>query len=79
MSETTPLNDNELNNITAGVNTGVLTESERAKFRDLDGRANRAFHNPNASAIEFNNAVRNLTAFCREMKAKYGDIFGYRG
>ena len=56
-----------------------MTESERQKFRELDKIASRAMADPNVSATEFNNAVRNLTAFCREMRAKHGDIFRHKG
>ena len=64
------LDANELENVNGGFNYYVVNELERYKYDTLSAICD----DPNISAIDFNRAVDQLVAFCKEMKAKYGDV-----
>ena len=64
------LDSDELKDISGGFCYYPLDEQERARYKYLREQCELE----GISAIDFNRAVDNLMAFCREMKAKYGDV-----
>ena len=69
MMDVKKISFDELDNVSGGFNSYVLSATEKSRYKYLRDQCLER----NISPIIYDLRVSNLTTFCKEMKAKYGD------